>query len=645
MFVGRDYNEFMSPCRARTACITAAVAALLLAGEHQARMAAAQAPTGQAGQAQKPPQQGQQPQQPTFRAGVRLVRVDVTVIGNGDKGVPDLAAADFDVAEDGVPQKVETVQFVRLDGRPTTSDETSLEIRSRDHAAAEAAREDIRLFVIFLDDYHIERLPAVTIPLRRELTTFLSRLQPTDLVAIVDPLTPASNIEFTRSQGDLTEIIRKFEGRMNELFPVKNAAEEAQLKSGDVVRLRAQVTLSALQSLCVRLGGLREGRKTVIFVSEGPPLVLPSGDLELDIRGATEAANRANVTIHTVDPRGLGAYTRAADSLYRLANDTGGRAILNTNNFELGLRQVVEDASAYYLIGYTPTRTEDDGKFHKISVKVKRSGVRVIHRSGYWAPSRKELDAAAEAALKPRDPGVTGAMRTLARIEPRGGVQAWVGFSRAPDGKTQAALVWEAPTSTQAQAVDRVDLEIVPAGAKVPAGAPVSLPAALPGQPRTRIWLNVTPGDVLLRFTARSQDGAPLDRWEQAVTIPDLAAGPVALATPRFYVASSLPEVRAVQADADPTPRALRTFHQTDRVFVDVECYTAAGVEALAMAAELLSADGKGLLSFPITELKGGKARIELPVRGLGKGTYLFRVRAKVGDTLVEHVTAFKVTP
>ena len=60
--------------------------------------------------------------------------------------------------------------------------------------------------------------------------------------------------------------------------------------------------------------------------------------------------------------------------------DTGGRAILNTNNFELGLRQVVEDASTYYLVGYTPTRTEDDGKFHKISVKVKRSGVRVIHR-------------------------------------------------------------------------------------------------------------------------------------------------------------------------------------------------------------------------------------------------------------------------
>jgi len=632
------------------ACLsTVAIAIALLVGTPEARQAPPAA--GQAPQQQPPPAQGQQQppaqgqQQPTFRAGVKLVRVDVTVIGNGDKGVPDLTAADFEVTEDGAPQKVETAQFIRLTGQPKATDETSLTIRSRDHAEAEAARDDVRLFVVFLDDYHIERLPSITIPLRRELGRFIARLQPTDLISIVDPLTPSTNMEFTRDQGELQEIIRKFEGRMGEIFPVKNAAEEAQLKSGDVSRLRAQVTLSALESDCVHLGGLREGRKTVIFISEGPPLVLPSGNLELDIRQTIDAANKANVTIHTVDPRGLGAYSRAADSLYRLANDTGGRAILNTNNFELGLREVVEDASTYYLIGYTPTRAEDDGKFHKISVKVKRSGVRVIHRSGYWAPSKKELDAVADAAAKPKDPGVSGAMKALARTEPRGTVQGWVGFSKAPDGRTQAIVTWEPAVPPPPTPVARVEMEVVPAGSKTPTGPPIVLPAAVPGQPRPQATLVLPPGDVLARFTALAADGSAVDRWEQQVAVPNLANGPVALATPRFYVASSLPEVRSIQGDQNPAPRALRTFRQTDRVFVDIEVYNAAGVTSLGVGAELLSADGKSLLSFPITQLTGGKARIEIPVRGLGKGTYMLRVRARAGDAQVEDVTAFKVTP
>ena len=211
---------------------------------------------------------------------MKVVSVDVSVIGSGDKPVTGLTTADFEVEEDGVRQKVDTAQFIRLDGQPKADGETSLEIRSREHSRAQAAREDVRLFVIFLDDYHIDRGPTITIPLRRALLTFISKLQPTDIAAIVDPITPNNTITFTRSQADLSDIIRNFEGRQGEIFPIKNKAEEAQLKSGDVSRLRAQVTLSALTSLCYYLGGLREGRKTIIFVSQGPPLIFGSGTAE-----------------------------------------------------------------------------------------------------------------------------------------------------------------------------------------------------------------------------------------------------------------------------------------------------------------------------------------------------------------------------
>lgn len=628
----------------RTACAAAIVVASVALSTPAAR--SQQPPPPQQPPQQQPPQQQPPAQPPVFRAGVKVVSVDVSVIGSGDKPVTGLTTADFEVEEDGVRQKVDTAQFIRLDGQPKPGGETSLEIRSRDHSRAEAAREDVRLFVIFLDDYHIDRLPEVTIPLRRALTTFISKLQPTDIVAIVDPITPNNTITFTRSLADLSDIVRNFEGRQGEIFPIKNKAEEAQLKSGDLPRLRAQVTLSALASLCYYLGGLREGRKTIIFVSQGPPLLFGSGTAEYDLRDAIAAANKGNVTISVVDPRGLGAGTRAADSMYRLASETGGRTILNTNDFEVGLREVVADASAYYLIGYTPTRAEDDGKYHKISVKVRRSGTRVIAREGYWAPSRKQIEAAVEAANKPQVAGVANAMRAMARLEPRGGAQAWVGLSRNAEGQTQAEATWEPMAGTDAVRAARLELEVVPAGSKTPVGPPLSLPAASPGRPARSLQPRiVNPGDFLLRFTARSADGEPLDRWEEPLSVPDLSSVAVALATPKFFIASSVQELRELQAAADPTPRALRTFRQTDRVFIQLECYAAPDAGDLSVTAELLSADGKALLALPGLEIKDGKTRFEMPVRGLGKGTYLFRARAKVGDQQVEHVIGFRVIP
>jgi VWFA-related protein len=602
----------------------------------------------QSAQSQPPPQQQPPAQQqpPTFRAGVKVVRVDVTVTTSGDKPLTDLEPADFEVNEDGVPQKVDTAQFFRLDGQPKPGGETSLAIRSRDHGLAEAARDDVRLFVIFLDDYHIDRLPSVTIPLRRELSAFLSRLQPTDVVAIVDPLTTNLAIKFTRDIGELLQIVSTFEGRHNEIFPIKNAAEEAQLKSGDVERLRAQVTLSALESLCVYLGGLREGRKTIVFISQGPPLEFGSGSADMDLRETIKAASRANVTISVVDPRGLGAATRPADSMYRLANETGGRTVFNSNNFEVGLREVITDASAYYLIGYTPTRVEDDGKFHKISVKVKRPGARVRAREGYWAPSQKQIEAAVEAANKPQVPGVANAKRAMARLEPRGGAQAWIGLSRGADGKTLAEATWEPMAGSDAAKADRLELEVVPAGTKTPIGSPLMLPQASPGKPARSLQPRVvSPGDFLLRFTARSADGEPLDRWEEPLSVPDLSSVPVALATPKFFIASSVQELRELQANPDPTPRALRTFRQSDRVFVQLECYVAPSAGPLSVTAELLSADGKSLLQLPDLEIKDGRTRFEIPVRGLGKGTYLLRARAKAADQQSEHVVGFRVIP
>ena len=193
-----------------TFAVVACLAALASGGQGVVAEAPRAAPSLQQPPTQPPPQQppAQQPPQrqpPTFRAGVKVVRVDVSVTGSGDKPVTDLTAADFEVSEDGVPQKVDTAQFVRLDGQRKPGGETSLAIRSREHGIAEAARDDVRVFVVFLDDYHIDRLPSITLPLRRELTAFLMRLQPTDLVALADPLTTNYAIGSRRRRGQLLQ--------------------------------------------------------------------------------------------------------------------------------------------------------------------------------------------------------------------------------------------------------------------------------------------------------------------------------------------------------------------------------------------------------------------------------------------------------
>ncbi|MDP2053301.1 MAG: hypothetical protein Q8L75_06675, partial [Acidobacteriota bacterium] len=219
--------------------------------------------------AQQPDQQSAQepPQQPIFRAGTDLVRVDVTVTARDDQPVTDLQLADFEVTEDGVPQVVETMQLARVDGVRTTDLNEPLEIRSREHALLEAAREDVRLFGIFMDDYHIDKRPEITLPLREAISSFIKPLGPTDLAVMMEPLESLRDLKYTRSKDELLARVRTFEGRRGETFPVKSAVEEAQMTQRNWMELRAGVTLSALGALATQFGGLREGRKSILFFS------------------------------------------------------------------------------------------------------------------------------------------------------------------------------------------------------------------------------------------------------------------------------------------------------------------------------------------------------------------------------------------
>jgi VWFA-related protein len=581
-------------------------------------------------------------QQPIFRAKVNLVRVDVSVNGRNNIPLEDLQTADFLIKEDGAPQTVETVQFVKLNGQVPPDQKESIDIRSPEHAAVEAAREDVRLFVLFLDDYHVDKAPQIMIPLRRTLRAFVEKLGPFDLVAVVDPLTPLTHIRFTRNKQELLETVSKFEGRRGELFPVKSAAEEMQQTQRNVWELRAGVTLDAMNAIVTHLGGLREGRKSVLFVSQGPPVGLRSSNYPR-MEEVVQSANRGNVTIHTLDPRPLGMSEFGGNMvLRRFSDETGGRAIFNTNDQAEYLDEVIADASAYYLVGYAPARDMADGKFHKIDVEVKRKGVHVVARRGYWAPKAEELNAP---PVVPVAPAVMNALNTLSAPKMGRTADIWVGFSRRNDKYTNVTVSWDPTSRLGATPASRVDVEYLKSD-----GTPESVPQSLPRRESATTpaiaKFALMPGKAVLRFTSYDEHGEVLDRWPEDLVVPPTASEELSLATPRFLLARSAFELRAIQTAKEVTPAATRNLRKTDRLLVELEYYCASGTAELV--ADLLNQKGDLLVTLPVPALPGSTghlSRFEIPLQSLAPAVYVLRVRAKTADKQVEQHAVFRIVP
>jgi VWFA-related protein len=481
-------------------------------------------------------QQPARAQQPPIRTGINFVRVDVIVTDGKGEPVLDLKPEDFTVTEDNKPQKVEQFTLVKIDAveqaaaRPTTA------IRSDFDEEREAARPDVRLFVLLLDDYHVRRGNDMAV--RKPLIEFIqNQLDPADMLAVMYPLTPVADIHFSRDRNAAISAINSFEGRKFNYQP-RNAFEEqyAYYPAQTVERVRNQVTMGALKAAAIRLGGLREGRKSVIFVSEGFTASLPAQlsdpvaampgvgnpvsrrplpqtpstdmaqqradfmnqtDMLSDMRDVFNIANRQNTSIYAVDPRGLAAVeyginegvgqttdrehlNSSLDTLRTLAGNTDGRAIVNRNDLAVGMKQIIRDSSGYYLLGYNSTQAPTDGKFHEIKVRVNRRNVDVRARKGYWALTADDA-ARATAPPKPEAPtAVTAALNSIAEPERGRPARFWIGTSRGDNGQTRVSFSWE---------------PIAP-----PPGATVQSP------PATRIALTASAADGRQLFKGRAPE-------------------------------------------------------------------------------------------------------------------------------------------
>ncbi len=658
-------------------------------------LAAAVYPAAQAPPAQNPPQQ---PQRPVFRGGIDSVSVDAVVTDKQGRPVLDLTAADFEVREDGKAQSIDTFRLVRAGDAlagPTRSGATS-NILSMAQLITETGRDENRLFAIFLDDYHTRRLNSLRV--RLQLADFVRTLQANDLVALVYPLLPVQAITFSRDHDGTALALMNFEGRKYDYTPQNSYEERLVFQPPQVIeRERNRTVMTALEGLCLYLGSLREGRKSILFVSEGFSGTMPNGvftrgtmspaaspffggdtgldprleqintaDLQAQLRYVFIAASRTNTSIYTVDPRGTTpnefsiedrvdpsmdrrVLNETLDTLHQIANETDGRPIVGRNDLGPGLDQVLTDSSAYYLFSYVSTEAPRDGKFHRIEVKVNRKDVDVRARKGYWAYTPEDVERA-NAPEKPGPPSdVSEALTDLVSVSDaasRRPLITWVGAEPGNGPEARVTLVWEATGGGAVaggfDAVSKVELVVTSAfgdeifRGEVPKREDLMRPAG-------SVSFDAPPGALNLRITAENDRAVRLESSQLEFVVPDFAAAAPRLTPPVVFRARTARDVQQLRAAENPVPSATRTFLRSERLLLRFEAFGPGGlVPTIAM--ELLNKQGESLVALPAPTLVSGN-RFEAVV-GLGSlppGEYLFAITATVDGQSSRQLLAVKV--
>ena len=347
------------------------------------------------------PTEQERPQAPVFRTGTNLVRVDVSVLDRDGKPVRSLTADDFELRENGEVQAITSFKLVDANGQPTTISRCPSD--RREHAATEAARDDVRVFVIFWDEYHIDQFGSA-VRAREQLTHFvLEAFGPTDLVALMDQLTPVDALRFTRDRRALADQVHLLAAAAASMSRRGAPSRRRTCATAqDVERIRSQVTTTALKSAVMHLGTMRKGGKAVVFVSEDASagsVRTPFACSPILIR----TANDNNTAIYTVDPRGLqagaGGFGGGIAGCSRRSPIRPARKRSSATTSTRPSARSSLTSSAFYLLGYSPKDAQLDGKFREIKVRVKQSGVQVRARNGYWAPRGADVERARAIAL------------------------------------------------------------------------------------------------------------------------------------------------------------------------------------------------------------------------------------------------------
>ncbi len=538
-----------------------------------------------AGMIQNPSVRAQQAQPSTFSITSNLVVVNVAARDKAGNLMTNLKKEDFILLEDGKPQRIDVFELQKLDGdalpvlkegAPATIVEAVRPTQIAAGATAATGKanpikfQDKRLLALFFDfssmpqTDQVRAIDAGEKFVREQLTT-------TDLVAIMTFSNRFKIVqEFTADRELLLDVLHKMSlGEGADLSADGATGADEDDDSGGFVADDSEFNmfntdrkLAALETAAKKLGVYAE-KKALVYFSSG---VSKTGmENQSQLRSTINAAVRANVAFYPVDARGLVATPPAGDAstasprgtavfsgrsqgqqkakfqdqqetLFSLAADTGGKALLDNNDLAMGIRQAQKDINSYYILGYYSSNDAKDGRFRKIQVKMANAALqaKLDYRAGYYAQktwakfNSSDKERQLEEALVAGDP--------VSELP----IALEIDYFRIAKDRYFVPLSVKIPGSAIALAKKKggegTEIEFIgqvrdPRG-KMVGGVRDTIPVKFTEESAAQLakrqlhydaGLSLPPGDYVLKFLVRENQTGKMGTFESNFTIPDLA--------------------------------------------------------------------------------------------------------------------------
>jgi len=613
-------------------------------------LAAAAAVAGQA------PSRGAPPQPPTFRAEIRYVEIDADVTDPQGRFVRGLSKDDFQLLEDGVQQDLVSFRLVDLPIEaplpPLNSDSAPVEPDVTTNVG------EGRMYVFLLDKPNgASNIGNDALNARNWARQFIDgSLRPNDIAAVV-------HVQGNVSDGQSFTSNRRLLEASVERLTFAGSAVAGETPDERILAIRH--TFEAIQNISERLGAVTGRRKAILWINGSVPFdpseisgdAARQGSVAFMQRDAVRAATRNNVAIYAIDPaglttsQGLGELQRAG-ALRALAEETGGEAIVGTNNPRPAIDRIVARSSTYYLLGYYPSVDRRDGKFHNVSVKTRRPGLTVRAKRGYYAPT---ADAAGTAA-RPRsllDGLSLGGRDALRSPAPVRGMEVQLFAAPFKGTKTTASVLIAAQLAGRDLRLgtnDQVEISYQPIDRQGKLGKGFRKVFTLNLRPNSRTTaartglrfvdrLELPPGRHELRLAAHQPTGSTGSVVAQ-IEVPDFTKEPlmlsgVVLASRNAGVPQLLLSDPRVTKGLRVDPTAVRRFTRDDELTAFAEAYvngpgSAADVE---VTYTISSEAGVVYLTVPGSKVENGEAgragyNARLPLSALGPANYVITARA-----------------
>ncbi len=534
--------------------------------------------------------QAQAPVQPqqraTFSTTTSIVTVNVSVTDRNGKPIETLTKDDFQVFEDGKLQKISAVDLQHLSNArlPSLAKEVAPAPAPTGYnpnadrnlgSAMRSKYQDRRLMVLLFDFSSMQA--AEQIRAKNAAIQFLTtQMTASDSVSIMTFGSELKTVlDFTSDRDLLTATINKFRvGESSENAATADTGADAQDTTGSFVAdetefniLNVDLKLAALEQAARTLGQYPE-KKALVYISSG---IEKSGvDNQSQLRATVNTAVRANVAFYPIDARGLSALVPGGDAtqqgaagnglyngsgqrslrdsfnnqqetLATLALDTGGKALLDSNDLTDGMRQVQTDFTSYYVVSYVSTNTAQDGKYRRIQVKlsprVTSLNAKIDYRKGYYGNSTfahmrdSEKEAQLSQALLSDNPVTDLPMAVEVDYFRLEKAKYFVPISVKIPG---TALAFHSKGAKQATELDFIaevfDMRNRPAST-VRDTIPLKISDTVAGQVVRKnlqydTGVTLAPGDYKLRFLARENGEGKVGTYESSFRIPDLSARP-----------------------------------------------------------------------------------------------------------------------